>query len=203
MRGRHAALALCGIGLAAIGLLGIPSVGFLPNQFIWFVLGMISFQAWQSPDWYTHVPARTHDALLLALAVLVYVLLHQPLPVLIWLVVMDALLAQRTGRQTTVTRAVNRLLAQPALQRLGEISYSVYLVHIPILYGVFRALTKWDEHLFGWKFLALALPATLALTLLVSALTYRIIEKPGMALGRRLAKRLETTPATGIAAATP
>ncbi len=203
VRGRHAALALCGIGLAAIGLLGIPSVGFLPNQFIWFVLGMISFQAWQSPDWYTHVPARTHDALLLALAVLVYVLLHQPLPVLIWLVVMDALLAQRTGRQTTVTRAVNRLLAQPALQRLGEISYSVYLVHIPILYGVFRALTKWDEHLFGWKFLALALPATLALTLLVSALTYRIIEKPGMALGRRLAKRLETTPATGIAAATP
>lgn len=190
VRGRYFGLALCGIALAAIGQLGIASVGFLPNQFAWFALGIVSFQAWQSPGWYTHIPPRAHDALLLVAAALVYVLLHQPLPILIWLVVMDALMAQRTGRQSSVTHAVNRLLERPALQKLGEISYSVYLVHILVLYAVFRALTKWDTHLFGWKFLALALPATLALTLLLSLVTHRFIEKPGMALGRKLAARI-------------
>lgn len=194
-RERHLQLALCGIGIAAVGLLNIPSVGFLPNQFVWFVLGIASYQAWQSPGWYTHIPARAHDALLLALMALLYVLLHQPLPVLVWLVVMDSLLAQRTGRQTATTQAVNRLLEQPVLQKLGEMSYSVYLVHIPVLYVVFRALTKWDEHLFGWKFLALALPATLIVTLLVSTLTYRLIERPGIALGSRLAARKNVSPA--------
>jgi peptidoglycan/LPS O-acetylase OafA/YrhL len=70
---------------------------------------------------------------------------------------------------------------------LGRISYSVYLVHIPVLYLVFRAITRWDEHIGGWEFLALALPGTLLVTIALAAFTYRFIERPGMGWGRQLA----------------
>ena len=78
-------------------------------------------------------------------------------------------------------------LRKPLLLWLGRISYSVYLMHIPVLYLVFRAITRLDGHIGGWKFLALALPGTLVATIALAAATYLFIELPGMRLGRRLA----------------
>ncbi|MDR6146738.1 peptidoglycan/LPS O-acetylase OafA/YrhL [Sphingomonas sp. SORGH_AS870] len=62
----------------------------------------------------------------------------------------------------------------PALRYLGEISYSVYLLHSAIM----RALELTDIR--GLPFIAL----TFTLTILGATLTYKYIEKPGVMLAR-------------------
>lgn len=83
-----------------------------------------------------------------------------------------------------------RRLRLGALAALGRISYSVYLVHVPVILAVFGG---WTLH--PWLGAALAGIAIVV----VSALSYRLIELPGIALGRRLARSLghrnEATPA--------
>jgi peptidoglycan/LPS O-acetylase OafA/YrhL len=175
------------VGLSA---LNYSSVGFLPNQFVYFALGIASFYVYSASGWFARTNPRTHDLLLPAIGVILFFLLRQPLPVLVWLVVMDVILARRTGLKTPLTSTLNGALELPTLQWLGRISYSVYLVHIPIMYVVFRAITRLNEHLGGWKSLILALPATIVLTLTVATFAYRWIEVPGMTLGRRLSERL-------------
>lgn len=181
VRRRAVLLALLLAGLAALAVLQLPSVGFLPNQMNWFALGIGSFGLYTSrAHWILRVPARWHDAALLLLCALLYRILHNPLPVIIWLVVLDLLLTAKTGMHTPLTGLLLRFFHQPLLLWLGRISYSVYLLHIPVLYLVFGAVTQLNGHIGGWKFLALALPGTLLATIALSAVTYRFIERPGM-----------------------
>ncbi len=82
---------------------------------------------------------------------------------------------------------------------LGEISYSLYLLHPAVLYALLWALLRWAPagvyglHQ-GWYLLAVA-----AITVLLSALNYHYLEKPAIRLGKYLAHR---APAN-VARATP
>ncbi len=192
---RYLTLGLLAAVVAGFSLLRYPSVGFLPNQFVWFALGIASFYVYCNGIWFARLNPRTHDLLLPAIGLLLVFLLHNPWPVLAWLLVLDVILAEQVGLETRVTQHLRRVLEMPVLQWLGRMSYSVYLVHIGVLYVVLRAITRFNAHLGGWKVLALALPATILLTLLISAFTYRWIEVPGMALGRALSARLGSKPA--------
>jgi peptidoglycan/LPS O-acetylase OafA/YrhL len=68
------------------------------------------------------------------------------------------------------------------LTYLGAISYSLYLVHPLVIYSVPDSLGRWTEVL-----------VQLGGTILVSAVTYRLIEKPAIAAGRRLARALRAS----------
>ncbi|GAA2130475.1 hypothetical protein GCM10009760_03030 [Kitasatospora kazusensis] len=72
---------------------------------------------------------------------------------------------------------------------LGAISYSVYVVHIPILMGVrwLAPAKNFPAHGAG-KFIPFLI--FLAAVLIVSQLTYRLVELPGQNLGKRITKRL-------------
>ncbi|MEY4965618.1 MAG: hypothetical protein RL274_1201 [Pseudomonadota bacterium] len=195
VRRHYLLLALAGAALLALWSLNVPSIGFLPNQLGYFAVGIASFYAWRHAHLLAKVDSRLHDAGLLLCGGLIYLTVREPLPLLVWLVVLDVILVQRAGMRSLLTAVPSWILERPLLQRLGEISYSVYLVHIPILYVVFRAVTKMNPHMGGWKFLAIALPLTVLATLAVARLTYRWIEQPGIALGRALSKRWTRTPA--------
>jgi peptidoglycan/LPS O-acetylase OafA/YrhL len=68
---------------------------------------------------------------------------------------------------------------------LGRISYSLYLVHRPVLLTL--------VHVFWGKVpLQYILLCTVLLSLLLADLTYRVVEKPSIDLGRRLALLLGT-----------
>jgi hypothetical protein len=78
---------------------------------------------------------------------------------------------------------LERLCSRPLLVALGEISYSMYLVHIYVLRIVNRPPRPlgWLSAIDG----AMCLTLGIALTLLLSSATYRLIEMPGRVWLRR------------------
>lgn len=91
----------------------------------------------------------------------------------------------------------SRLMARAPLQWLGAVSYSVYLVHVPLRNVLVKAAQVFGAPavLVAGERTVLKIPATegdallaifLVATLLVAGLTFRFIEEPGRRLGRRL-----------------
>jgi peptidoglycan/LPS O-acetylase OafA/YrhL len=76
-------------------------------------------------------------------------------------------------------------LSWAPLQRLGEVSYSLYLVHVPVLLA---ALHLAPAGLPAWLPVAL----TPLLAILLALLLHRVVEAPAMRLSRRLAARLDS-----------
>ncbi|WP_187371326.1 acyltransferase family protein [Methylobacterium oryzihabitans] len=79
-------------------------------------------------------------------------------------------------------RPADRFLSRSVLRWFGEISYSLYLLHIPIL----LALTHLLYHKVSMPVLTALIVGT---SLLASHVMYHAIERPSIALGRTLARR--------------
>jgi peptidoglycan/LPS O-acetylase OafA/YrhL len=95
-----------------------------------------------------------------------------------------------------------RFVVNRATRFLGRISYSVYLLHGPVILLINRPVFPRIEALglpqaavFG-----LSLAVTLGVTLVVSWIAYRMVERPGIAFGRRLIAARE---ARAVVAAQP
>jgi peptidoglycan/LPS O-acetylase OafA/YrhL len=74
------------------------------------------------------------------------------------------------------SRGQGGFLERPLPLYFGKLSYSLYLLHLPVMLAVLSVL-YWAP---WWVFLAVSLPASLA----VSALFYRFVEQPAAQLGR-------------------
>ncbi|MEP7044348.1 MAG: acyltransferase [Dokdonella sp.] len=76
------------------------------------------------------------------------------------------------------------------LVKIGEISYSVYLVH-PIVFNLMLWTLLRTEVSSFWRtrHLATYVLANIAITIVLSALSYRWVEKPAIAMGRSLSRR--------------
>ena len=89
---------------------------------------------------------------------------------------------------------LQKLLSCRPLQWLGKISFSLYLVHVPVLLsigtGVAVLLSDWGIKSFHLMS-AISAVVTLLATLLVSALFQRFVEAPCARLSRRLLSLLE------------
>ncbi len=86
------------------------------------------------------------------------------------------------------------LLASRAAVRLGDISYGIYLIQGLALAAAFRPSPLREFALSApWHHWCLAFAAMLLLVMLATA-THVLIERPGIALGRRVAEALEARP---------
>ena len=95
--------------------------------------------------------------------------------------------------------AYARTLARPALRHLGHLSYSVFCCHVIVLEVLFRRL---DLTIFDTPALLLFL-GVLAISLAVSEVLYRLVERPCLRLkDARWVRRLGTTTASEPSAAT-
>jgi peptidoglycan/LPS O-acetylase OafA/YrhL len=89
---------------------------------------------------------------------------------------------------------VRRVLGDRRLQWLGLISYSLYLWHAAVIEKLRRA--DWDAQV-GWLgFTLLSLAACVA----VAAVSFYVVERTGLRIGRRLAGRRDDPGAPGAAA---
>lgn len=115
-----------------------------------------------------------------------------------WMNLYDTLLA------ATIIFSLGRLgVAIPALKGrtiewIGDISFSIYLLHFPIMMIINRALYALAPRLVeiigpiaaGWLLAAITLPATI----LLSGLNFRFVEMAGIKLGERALRMLGMTP---------
>ena len=83
-------------------------------------------------------------------------------------------------------QAFRHLLHRPALLRLGQISFSMYLVHGTLLFALIRAFH--DRLNIFWL-----APVYLIGTYLAAEAFHFCVERPSIALGRHMAKRLSRT----------
>lgn len=98
-----------------------------------------------------------------------------------------------------------RALRSRALLFLGEISYGLYLMHLPVLFVIAHAVAPlFPTPLEPMAAIALNLAlgvATLALTVPLATMSYHALERPMQGWGRALARRVRTSgrvPATGL-----
>ena len=80
------------------------------------------------------------------------------------------------------------LLCNRAWATIGLLSYSIYLLHLPLLARLLAALNHWLPGRFmGWhRATVLAVPFLSAACIAAAALTYRFIERPFLRRKRRL-----------------
>lgn len=177
-----ALLALSG-GLMVVGPYFSPA--FLGNKLPLFALGAGSYALWHHyatrPLPFTPLLRRCLSGLLilLCLASRQDALLGPAL----WLAVFHCLLATRAAPDALEARLTAILRSRP-LQFLGGISYTLYLTHFLVLTSGLWLLQPAADNprLFAFALLAYLLPVSLAVAWLVSSR----IERPMMALGRRL-----------------
>ncbi|MGV8947466.1 MAG: acyltransferase family protein [Lutibacter sp.] len=83
-----------------------------------------------------------------------------------------------------------KLIVNPVINHIGKISYSMYLVHIAVLYWLneFNFVDYWNNGMlnFSTRFLVV-----LVLTSLISTITYNIIEVPFQNVGKKIINRWE------------
>lgn len=78
-----------------------------------------------------------------------------------------------------------RLLRWRPVNYLGEISYSVYLLHLALLVPI-EAIIARETGLAGLTLAAISFAASAPIVLAGSSLLYHFVEKPGIRLGKRM-----------------
>lgn len=95
----------------------------------------------------------------------------------------------------------SRFISNPLTRYLGKISFSLYLVHPTIVYGLgYLGFYNWVYEFFPTSLAAgfvSSLIISMVIITLISALTFRYIEQPGMDWGKRLT--LQKTPIAATA----
>jgi len=95
-------------------------------------------------------------------------------------------------------RARNRVLVNPITCWLGRISYSFYLLHLGFIVHIHPRILGLSDTPGGRFVLTFVLGGAGAAA--ISAFTFALVEKPGIAFGKRLIERLSGAPAVERAA---
>ena len=89
---------------------------------------------------------------------------------------------------------VQKILSLPFLVKMGRICYSIYLVHMVLLICFadyfMLVLHKWFI-LTGINYLLIAFTVYMIVTILISVVTYSLVEKPFNRMGKRISRKME------------
>jgi peptidoglycan/LPS O-acetylase OafA/YrhL len=94
-----------------------------------------------------------------------------------------------------------RILVNPVTRYLGAVSFSAYLVQFWVLDEIRPWIVSTGTR--GTLRFGLTFAVATVLTIAAASVTYRLVEKPGMALGKRVVERIERSRAPSIAAKSP
>jgi peptidoglycan/LPS O-acetylase OafA/YrhL len=186
--------AASGVSVAALCLAALLLIdvlhGSLDTSFDWgvarclpsFMLGMLLCR-WHLAPASMAKEAVASDIVLAGTLLLILLLLHlgvDGVPIIVLFCVLTLSASLNAGR-------VGAFLSAGPLHRLGVLSYSIYLTHGLVLRGWQFAFNRIGP--ISTPVAVVALTALLALTIAVSAVTYRYVEVPGREFFNRLARR--------------
>ena len=164
--------------------------GFL-RCFFGFVLGMIMYQAYNQ-GFIQKLLSNGYAILLLTLGL--FLCLHFAVPDVFSVSLFPLILLSAAYG----SKNMNTFFSTKPLQRIGDWSFSIYLVHQPILYTIFTVFSFLNPpkqgggpppqlgQIAGWTICLVFI----AITLLISYLTYRFVEVPARnAINRKFGKK--------------
>lgn len=160
--------------------------GFAVNQAAFFLVGIVSYFLFKHLPRLGPLDARVLTAAALIAAAFVYLIVPQPVSLMLWIAVLWVVAAAHYCPRDLPLK-VAAWARTPAAQWIGRISYSIYLVHFLVLYGVSTGLLVLFPEMPKAAMCALLMLLTLIGTIAVSSLTFMLIEAPAMAFGHRLA----------------
>lgn len=177
---RHLAFAVLGL-VSCCGLYAVsrqPAAIYSSLFFCGMIPASLAHYGWR-------IPERSNLALAVALGCLSLLFAHYSST----LGIVQVLLLAALFCVISIGGTFGRILRAKPVRRLGEISYSVYLLHGLILTGVFsldgvRAFAL-ETNVSYWLVIALCG----LLLLLVATLSFVLIERPGIRLGKAVAGR--------------
>ena len=166
-----------------------PNPGFLPLRVELFWVGGMSFYILRFVLNHKDLlyPIRFYLVVIVVSLVLVFT---RSIPLLIWSVIFGAVLIKYNYASDKTTSAITKILNFKYLQKLGQISYSTYLSHLPIVYICQWLILKAFPEVSKKGMMIMLTLSTIPAIILVSFLLFKTIEKPFINLGARLAKKI-------------
>jgi len=156
--------------------------GALPQMIGFFFLGIISHFALDA----VRQRKAVSSALIIAAALMLFNFEGpegQFLPIMIWAILYTTIITSGT--------TVHKVMEAKPLRWLGDISYSTYISHIFVLSFVEGKIVRANGlgEADTFEKLAYLMLISWPIILIVSWLSYKFVEKPGIALGRHLATK--------------
>lgn len=170
----------------ALGVFGQPS--FLPLKLECFVFGILIAEAF----WFRSLKPHLPMVLLLLAAGMTYII--NPSPYLIGSIIFCIYFTFSKGadpvRLNGSKTVEENILSSRLVQFMADTSYSVYLIHFPVLRFVtsFFATQTWYISLsLGVRFVIL-LGIIIAVTYPLAFILFKLVEQPGIRMGQRVVK---------------
>ena len=160
-----------------------PMQSFLLQKILYFWIGILSFQIWQTM-------AMCDDGLpdiFLAGITPLILFFTLSIPLALWSVVFTAALSREGG----LGEKLMRPLRLPFMQTLGRISYSTYLSHVCCIWAAQWIIFKITPGVTRITMLFVLAPTAACLIFFVSWWMHELIEVPGMRLGRLISTRFQ------------
>lgn len=168
---------------------GTVQPGALPLAASYFLVGIVSRMT------YPYVEGHNWLVPTVALAIVLFPLRSELRPFLIWFIVFFGLPRKCHERPGPASNIYSCALTNPVAQYFGSRSYSIFLCHYPIISTIVWLVFSYSGTVPGMLLLScLSIPATI----IVSELTYRCIELPGIKMGRRAAAWVQPPIASGV-----
>ena len=164
--------------------------GFAINQALFFLIGILTYFLIKRLNRGPGVSVQALLTVSLVGASVIYLAVPHPVSLLIWIGVVSTVISCRYSPMALPLKLAT-FARTPAAQWLGKISYSIYLTHFLVLFCASFLLLQLFPTMPQAGMCLMLLLATLVGTLALSSLTFMSVEAPAMALGHRLAKRIQ------------
>lgn len=159
---------------------------WFPNQLPIFLMGVTLYLAWRDQSW----SVRTHYAMTFGSIALLIILgitpydVYSAFPKHALFGLAFCLLA------LGLSGIRGRILNHPVMQYIGRISFSLYLVHFFVLDWVNHLFNEtWTQQYNVTTVWLLTFLVTFVVSGVIASVTYRVIERPGIQLGRSIIKK--------------
>lgn len=165
-----------------------PQLAFFPAHLPLFLLGIGSYHFYARFGGDEKGNPLSNIAIVVVIAIGVLAQWHT-VALVLWALGFGCILARGKDPFSRALALLRRVLLSKWLQRLGAISYPLYLVHWPIIFGILYLVVRQVPGISSTHAAAVLIVAGLPVILLAAQAMHRMIEMPGMALGKKFTGR--------------
>ena len=188
-------LVLTGVAFLGMHFSGIwqnPQLAFFPAHLPLFLLGIGSYHFYARFGGDEKNGPLSNIAIVTVIAVGVLLQWHA-VALVLWALGFGCILARGNDPFARALGVLRRGLLSRWLQRLGAISYPLYLVHWPVIFGILYLVIRWFPAITSAQAATTLIVVGLPVILLCAQLMHRMIEMPGMALGKKFTRGKTST----------